>query len=278
MSSLTYASLKTKEQMLNVDHSNHINSNAFRRKLPETVQLVNWNRNNRGWCNHRDGPILGKHPGIIVPFNKCDSILLSIFLNHATDDKVTAKFCKQYKMPKLLSKDDVDIDDRMRNKMPIGAHQQWISPHNHTLHWNKRPWELSRNFKDMAGTKFPTFIIVLTPCVKGRLMSEQSVRTCAFEIGSKEQPNKSKFERGNVLTTTKRRTPETEKAHESLRIVQADLLRLRDEIKIQEEINVEYQTRISFGLAIVQSDPTTRGLATKIEHHLSRMARIFSKH
>jgi hypothetical protein len=53
---------------------------------------------------------------------------------------------------------------------------------------------------------------------------------------------------------------------------------LRDEIKIQEEINVEYQTRISFGLAIVRSDPTTRGLATKIEHHLSRMARIFSKH
>ena len=278
MTSLTYASLETKEQMLPVGHSNDINSNAFRRKLPETVQLVNWNRNSRGWCNHRDGPILGKHPGITVPFNKCDSILLSIFLNHSTDDKVTAKFCKQYKMPKLLSKDDVDIDDRMRNKMPIGAHQQWISPHIHTLHWNKRPWELSRNFKDMAGTKFPTFIIVLTPCVKGRLMSEQSVRTCAFEIGSKEQPNKSKFERGNMLTTTKRRTPETEQAHETLRIVQADLLRLRDEIKIQEEINVEYQTRISFGLAIVRSDPTTRGLATKIEHHLSRMARIFSKH
>lgn len=273
-----YESLTTKKQMLTICHLNDLNSNEFRRKLPETAQLINWNRNSRGWCNHRDGPILGKHPGITVPFNNCEKVLLSIFLNHATDEKVTAKFCKQYKMPRLLSKDDIDIDDRTRNKMPIGAHQQWVSPHVHTLHWKKRPWELSRNFKDMAGTKFPTFIIVLTPCVNGLLMYEQSVRTCAFEIGSKDQPNISNFERGNRLTTTKRRTPETEQAHEKLRAIQADILRLRDEIKVQEGINDEYQTRISFGLAIVQSDAAATQLATKIENHLNRMARIFSKH
>lgn len=266
----------TKETMLSLEKTCDINDHAVRSKLPETVQLLNWNRNNRGWVNHRDGPILGKHPG--VTNSVCgDQTLVSIFLNHDMDDKVTTKFCKEYNMPKLLDKEHVSSDDRMRYKMPIGAHQQWISSDVKTVHWKKRPWELSRNFRDMAGTKFPTFVIVLTPCIDGILRYEQSVRTTSFEICSKDQPNISNFERGENITTSRRRTPETERAGATLRAIQSDILRLRDEIKTQETIATEYDTRISFGLAIAKSDPLAQQIVSSIQRYQKRISRIFEK-
>ena len=265
-----------KGKMLSSEEMSDINDYDFRNKLPETVQLLHWNRNSRGWVNHRDGPILGKHPGIINSVHG-DQTLISIFLNHDMNEKVTTKFCKQYKMPKLLNKEDVSGDDRMRNKMPIGAHQQWVSSNVHTVHWKKRPWELSRNFRDMSGTKFPKFIIVLTPCIDGILRYEKSARTSSFEICSKDQPNVSNFERGDAIITSRRRTPETERANATLRAIQADILRLRDEIKNQEEIANEYDMRTSFGLAIAQSDPTAQKIVKSIRFYQKRIARIFAK-
>ena len=266
----------TKGKMMPVEVTCDLNDYEFRQRLPATVQLLNWNRNNRGWVNHRDGPILGKHPGITNSIPD-EQTLISIFLDHDMDEKVTEKFRKQYKMPKLLNKQHVSGDDRMRNKMPIGAHQQWISPNVHTVHWKKRPWELSRNFRDMARTKFPKFIIVLTPCIDGILKYEKSVRTTSFEICSKDQPNVSNFERGNSLTTARRRTPESEEANATLRAIQADILRLRDEINKQKQIANEYDMRISFGLAIAQSDPLAEKIVERIESYQKRISRIFGR-
>ena len=264
--------------MLSDEETCDINNYNFRNKLPETVQLLNWNRNNRGWVNHRDGPILGKHPGITNSVHgHGEQTLISIFLNHDMDEKVTTKFCKQYHMPKLLNKQHVSADDRMRNKMPLGAHQQWISSNVHTVHWKKRPWELSRNFRDMSGTKFPKFVIVLTPCINGILRYEKSARSISFEICSKDQPNVSNFERGDAITTSRRRTPETERANAALRAIQADILRLRDEIKNQEEIAKEYDMRTSFGLAIAQSEPSAQKIVKSIQFYQKRIARIFAK-
>ena len=263
-------------KMLSDGETCDINSYHFRNKLPETVQLLNWNRNSRGWVNHRDGPILGKHPGITNSVH-AEQTLISIYLNHDMDEKVTTKFCKQYKMPTLLNKQHVSGDDRMRNKMPIGAHQQWISSNDATVHWKKRPWELSRNFRDMSGTKFPTFVIVLTPCINGILRYEQSTRTTSFEICSKDQPNVSNFERGDAITTSRRRTPETERANAALRAIQADILRIRDETKNQEEIATEYEMRTSFGLAIAKSDPSAQKIVKSIQFYQKRIARIFAK-
>jgi len=266
----------TKGKMLSDEETEDINNYNFRNKLPETVQLLNWNHNNRGWVNHRDGPILGKHPGI-TNCVRGDQTLISIYLNHDMDEKMNMKFCKQYKMPQLLNKQHVSADDTMRNKMPIGAHQQWISSNIHTVQWKKRPWELSRNFRDMAGTKFPKFVIVLTPCINGILRYEKSARTSPFEICSKDQPNVSNFERGDAITTSRRRTPETERANATLRTIQADILRLRDEIKNQEEITNEYDMRTSFGVAIAQSDPSAQKIVTSIKFYQKRIVRIFDK-
>jgi len=128
----------------------------------------------------------------------------------------------------------------------------------------------------MSGTKFPKFIIVLTPCIDGILRYEKSARTSSFEICSKDQPNVSNFERGDAIITS-RRTPETERANATLRAIQADILRLRDEIKNQEEIANEYDMRTSFGLAIAQSDPTAQKIVKSIRFYQKRIARIFAK-
>ena len=266
----------SKGKMTSFEGTCDINNHGFRNKLPETVQLLNLNRNKRGWVNHRDGPILGKHPGVTNSVGG-DQTLISIYLNHDMDEKVTTKFRKQYKMPKLLDKHHISGDDRMRNKMPIGANQQWISSNVHTIHWKKRPWELSRNFRDMAGTKFPKFVIVLTPCVNGILKYEQSARTTSFEICSKDQPNVSNFERGDAITTSRRRTPETERANAMLRAIQTDILRLRDEIKNQEDIANEYDMRTLFGLAIATSDPSAQNIVKNIQFYQKRIVRIFAK-
>jgi len=274
----------TKEQMSKNVSDNDLYNIArveCRTDLPKTTQLINFNRNNRGVCNFRDGPILGKYPGVSIPSSvkKGEMVLLSVFLNHTVDDNVLAKFQSNYKMPPLFNKQDIDINDRFRNKNPVGGNQQWISAERHTVCWKKRPWELSRNFRNMVGMPFPTFSIVLTPYVDGILQHEESVQTTAFEICSKEQPKTSNFERGDVTVTTKRRrTPESERAHEKLRSVQAELLRLRDEIEKHEQIAGEYRLRLTFGLTIARSESSAQQLVTKIETGEKHITRIFKKH
>lgn len=249
-----------------------------RHRLSASVNLLNFNRNARGPCNNRDAPILGKNPGINLPshFKNCDHVLVSLFLHHQLCDASAHKFRKHYIMPQLLDSNDVDIDDRQRNIMPIGAHQQWVSSSNSTIHWKKRKWQLSRNFKDVSGVKFPKFVFVLTPCVQGIIQHENSVRTCAFEVGSKEQRNKSNFSRGEQSTNhKKRRTPETERAALELRAIQADILRITEEISKKKQIRDEYQSRIDFALAISKLDPSAQKIQDTISQYIANNNRFF---
>ena len=241
--------MKRTSSMLLPTPTPDISDYAQRDKLPTLSQLVHFNEHvKRGKCNYRDGVVLGNHPGISIPenFKQCQKVLLTFYLHHPMDARAHATFLSKYVPPVFVKKSDQDIDDRFRNKHPIGSHQTWIIPQHSTVHWKKRKWTLSRTMRTLAGCKHPKYVIVLTPTENGIIMYNKSVRTTAFEVCSKEQPKQSNFERGVTEEIKRRRTPETERAEMGLRALQTDILSLQDEIKTLKTKKEQYNERLQF--------------------------------
>ena len=237
--------------------------------LPVRVHLLNFNTWAKGHCNNRDGVVLGQHPGIVVPDELSDSegILVSFHLNHNLTDAAMKTYLDKYQIPVFVDKHEQDISARMSFQHPIKANEQWISSNNKQIHWKKRKWGLSAHMRDIAGVKFPEWVIVLTPKKNGLLNYNKSVRSASFAVRSKKQPRASTFVAGG--TVAKRRTPETYHAEQQLKAEQADILRLNDQLKVKNNMACEFKTRLQFALAIARADPATKHLCEDIIKHMS---------
>jgi len=242
---------------------------ATRAKLPAGAILLNFQTWARGYCNNRDGVVLGQHPGTTNPFAKTkgvEAVLVSFYLHHDITGTAMKTYLGKYKPPVFEQKINLERHARMNFQHPVKSNEQWISPDLNEIHWKKRKWGLSAHMRDIAGVKFPQWVIVLTPKIKGLLDYAQSVRTAPFAVRSKKQPAASAFAAGS--TTSRRRTPETYHAEQTLKAEQSDILQLNDNIKTKMDVSNEFKTRFEFALAIAGSDPRTQHLCADIIKHM----------
>lgn len=242
---------------------------ATRQALPATAILLNFQTWARGYCNNRDGVVLGQHPGTTNPFAQTkdvEAVLVSFYLQHDITPTAMKTYLDKYKTPVFEQKINLERHARLMFQHPVKSNEQWISPDLKEIHWKKRKWGLSAHMRDIAGVKFPQWVIVLTPKINGLLDYAQSVRTAPFAVRSKKQPAASAFAAGG--TTSRRRTPETYHAEQTLKAEQTDILRLNDNIKTKRELANEFKSRFEFALAIAASDPRTQHLCADIEKHM----------
>ena len=247
-----------------------IDDSETRSKLKALVHLLNFNTWAHGHCNNRDGPVLGRHPGVTIPdeLSGSEGILVSFYLNHDMNDTAKKTYLEKFKTPIFVDKHNQDMNARMSFQHPIKANELWLSPHLKQIHWKKRRWGLSAHMRDIAGVKFPEWVIVLTPKENGLLNYAKSVRSTPYSVRSKKQPNASAFAAGG--TTAKRRTPETFRAGQTLKAEQADILHLNDRLKAKNNMAAEFQTRLEFALAITRSDPALQPLCAGIIKHMRK--------
>ena len=240
---------------------------ATRQSLPATAILLNFQTWANGYCNNRDGVVLGKHPGVTNRFSgqeNIDSVLLSFYLHHDITAAATKTYLEKYETPIFEQKINQERHARMCFDHPVKTNEQWISADLQQVHWKKRKWGLSAHMRDIAGVKHPQWVIVLTPKINGLLDYSKSIRTAPFAVRSKKQPSASTFAAGG--TTSKRRTPETFQAEQTLKAEQADILALNDSIKTKKRLRAEFKSRLEFALKIAQSDNKTQLAADIIKH------------
>lgn len=259
----------TADMSLASNSSIDIDDFASRAKLPASAILLNFQTWARGYCNNRDGVVLGQHPGVTNPFIKTknvEAVLVSFYLHHDITPAATKTYMDKYKTPVFEQRINIERNTRMSFTHPIKSNEQWISSDLNEIHWKKRKWGLSAHMRDIAGVKFPQWVIVLTPKINGLLDYSKSARTAPFAVRSKKQPAASAFASGG--TTSKRRTPETHHAEQTLKAEQTDILRLNDNIKAKKKLSDEFKSRFEFALAIAASDPRTQHLCADIEKHM----------
>jgi hypothetical protein len=252
-----------------IGSSNDIDDFPTRAKLPASVILLNFQTWTRGYCLERDGVVLGQYPGVTNPFAKAkevEAVLVSFYLHHDITTMAMKTYLDKYKTPVFEQSINLERHARMMFKHPVKSNEQWISPGLNEIHWKKRKWGLSAHMRDIASVKFPQWVIVLTPKINGLLNYGQSVRTAPFAVRSKKQPAASAFVAGG--TTSKRRTPETYRAEQTLKAEQSDILRLNDSIKSKRELSDEFKSRFEFALTIAGSDPRTQHLCADIIKHI----------
>lgn len=255
--------------------STDIGDFKIREALPVEVELVNFDKGPRGHCQKRDASVLGRCPGITIPESLCaaDNILVSFYLHHDITKSSMGMYLgkdargqDRFKPPVFLKDMDQQLDRRVRVEIPVQSNQQWIGPGHKQVHWHKKKWTLSGHMRKISETKFPHWVIVLTPMANGLLQHAKSVRSPPYEVRSKDQPKDSAFANGR--TVAKRRTPETFRAEQTLKSEQADILKLTDSIRTKSQQHDECKTRLDFALAIVKSDPGCAHLILEIEKYM----------
>lgn len=247
---------------------------AERDLLEKTVVLTNMDQSSGHHCNFRDGVVLGNHPGLLVPASLIGKPFVVTFcLHHEMSEQSKRTFLSQYEPPIFVKKGDRDTDVRMHYKILAGRHQQFVHTQDTSVHWKKRRWLLSRNFRDIAGVKRPKFVAVLSPVEDGAIVYDKSVRTPIFEVRSKEQT-------ASVKIAAVRRTPETERANSELRAVQSDIIRMSDQLKFQTALKAEYDARIKFALAIVatSTEPGAVAISTALKQFVNNHKHNYFNH
>lgn len=248
---------------------NDIDDFVTRTKLPTGAILLNFQTWDRGYCNNRDGVVLGQNPGVTNPFAKTtgvEAVLASFYLQHDITDAATKTYLEKYKTPVFVNNVDQERHSRMSFQHPVKSNELWISSRLNEIYWEKRKWGLSAHMRAIACVKFPQWVIVLTPKINGLVDYSKSVRTAPFAIRSKQQPSAKSFAAGGTIS--KRRTPETFQAGQRLKAEQADILRLNDNIKTKKDLAGKFKSRLDFALAIAGSDPRTQHLCADIEKHM----------
>lgn len=251
--------------------------------LPDTLQLLDFHMFEKSACNFRDGTVLGKPPRIVVPaeLRQFDDILLSIYLHvdYDTTDPALQKSCS-VKAPKFCSENMKTSHGELEHTHPVKPHQLWIQTKtlgaDFSVRFKKKEWDLSRKFRKVSGTQWPTFTIVATPAIDGMLQPEKSIRTIAFQVRSKEQVNRTSAARGlsGQTTTKKRRTPQTEAAMRTLQKCQSDIVQIRSDILKLEQYNKEYETRFRFMMAIAETDPRFKQIGTLMSNSVAQIRKL----
>jgi hypothetical protein len=253
---------------------------ATRDQLPQTLQLGDFHMFENAACNFRDGTVLGKPPRIVIPteLRQFDTLLLSIYLHtdYDTTDPALRRSCS-VKAPIFCSENMKTTHGEIQHTHPVKPHQLWVNTNtlgvDFSVRFKKKPWELSRKFRKVTSTQWPTFIIVATPAIDGILQPEKSIRTIAFQVRSKEQVNRTSAARGlsGPVVTKKRRTPQSEAAMRKLQKSQSDIVQIRNEILKLEQHNKEYETRFRFMMAIADTDPRFKQISTLMANNVAQI-------
>jgi hypothetical protein len=253
---------------------------STRDQLPQTLQLGDFHMFENAACNFRDGTVLGKPPRIVIPteLRQFDTLLLSIYLHtdYDTTDPALRRSCS-VKAPIFCSENMKTTHGEIQHTHPVKPHQLWVNTNtlgvDFSVRFKKKPWELSRKFRKVTSTQWPTFIIVATPAIDGILQPEKSIRTIAFQVRSKEQVNRTSAARGlsGPVVTKKRRTPQSEAAMRKLQKSQSDIVQIRNEILKLEQHNKEYETRFRFMMAIADTDPRFKQISTLMANSVAQI-------
>lgn len=231
-----------------------------RSNLPVEIELVNFGLNENGPVNYRDATVLGNHTRIKIPHSylNAERIKLSIFLDH----DVPLSDETRVQRPTINDKILKSRDDMLRRDHSLEKHEIWIDPSalvgqgkvpDRVVEFKKSKWSLSRGFSDVAGARWPKFILLATAYRSGA--AAESCVSRKFEVRSKEQSNKSRAARGLPEAVRRRRTPETEARAAKLRHIQGQIMAIRDEIERENQLRVEYQTTVNFVRAITKDCP-----------------------
>ena len=231
-----------------------------RSELPLGIELVNFGLNENGPVNYRDATVLGNHTRIRIPqsYLSAERVKLSIFLNH----DVPLSDETRVQRPTINDKNLKSRADMLRRDHSLEKHEIWIDPSalvdrdkvpDCVVEFKKSKWALSRGFSDVAGARWPNFILLATAYRSGG--AAESCVSQKFEVRSKEQSNKSRAARGLPEAVRRRRTPETEARAVKLRHIQGKIMAIRDEIERENQLRGEYQTTVNFVRAITKNCP-----------------------
>ena len=273
-------------ETVNISTTTPLDSFKFREELSEKLQLRDFQLNGNGHCNFRDGTVLGKPPGIVIPpeLIHFDTILISIYLaiDYDNNDAAIRTSCG-VSAPVFCLDSYKAIHSELQHRKTVGTNQLWIKsshlPHDLTVQFKKRCWNLSRDFRKVSKQQWPSFTIVATPAVDGVLQYKKSIRTPTFEVRSKEQKNKTNASRGlSTLTNSKkRRTPQTEAALLELQKMQTNIIQIRREIEKTIQLNNEYKTRCAFMISISSTDASFAQINNNLQLSLSKIRELSEK-
>jgi len=263
-----------------------IDSFDFRNELSVTLQLRDFKLNAHGHCNFRDGTVLGKPPGIVVPseLSHFETILLSIYLEMDYDnhDMVMRNSCG-VSAPVFCLDSYKASHSEVHHRNPCGTHQLWIKgsslPDDMTVLFKKKNWNLSRAFRKVSKQQWPAFTIVATPAVDGVLQYSKSIRTPKFEVRSKEQANKTSASRGlhSLTKSKKRRTPQTASALLELQKLQTNIIQIRREIEKTTQLNREYEMRCAFMVEMSGTESRFAQINQSLKTNLSKIRALSEK-
>jgi len=264
-----------KTSMHSSDSEVDVSDFETRDALPVRANLLNFEQGPRGFCNKRDGTVLGRHPGCTIPdgLGGAEALLVSFFLHHDIGEEAMKMYLGRnaqgkdsFSPPTLIDARARQMDADSRVAFPIKSNEQWIGSQSKQVHWKKKNWVLSRHMRKIAEVKFPQWVIVVTPRENGILNYSKSVRSPPFEVRSKDQPRVSAFASGRNIK--KRRTPETFRAEQVLKSVQTDILALTDTIRNKEGRHDECKTRLDFALALSNADPRCAHIVRDIKQYM----------
>ena len=221
--------------------------------LEQSLGLSHFNRSETNICNFRDGTVLGEHTSVVLPdsMKSSDRVRLSIFLNAEVEFKPSTTV----EHPQFVDKHLKTTNDQIGHRWPLAKNQLWVMPSQiseMTIPFKKRPWPLSAWYRKVCNTIWPTFVLVAESYKNDKIVD--MVISSEFEIRSKEQSNKSKVARGmTVSAPQRRRTPGTAQRAKKLDRVQSDIIRLRENIQVNESLCNENEMKLNFILSILNS-------------------------
>jgi len=256
-----------------------VSKHSVRSVLEDQVGLVFFGLNENGHVNYRDATVLGKHTQLNIPLSmlNAERLLMAVYLDY----DIPVDQVSMVVVPKFIKEQMTTTAEELRGKYPIGQHQVWIDPQDlknrpgrtdGAFQLKKRSWKLSHGFRkvvndnlgnDSKHIKWPKFVVVSTAFRKNehhQVVPAESFKSPSFEVRSKEQSNKARAARGLTEPVRRRRTPQTAAAAEKLRVLQAEIIAIRDKIEQEKTAYTEYQTCYNFVRAVSTGEPSERNI------------------
>tara|TARA_B100001559_G_scaffold320890_1_gene334729 strand:+ start:1202 stop:2062 length:861 start_codon:yes stop_codon:yes gene_type:complete len=224
-------------------------SKEDRDKCNNRITFLNWGICKSGYCLYRDGSVLGRFTGVSFPdeMRDADYIRLGLYLNHDVD--LTPSTTPRAPVFRNSCANATHVELSKKCGLPVGKNELILRPseleNGNTVYFKKKQWDLSDKFREEIGQQWPKFILAATSYKEGK--TDISAVSIEFEVRSKEQSRKSKAAMGlSVKKVKRRRTAETEARASKLRIVHANIIKIRADLLKERRKAQEYKTRRAF--------------------------------
>ena len=231
-----------------------LTSKSYRDALPVTFSLRHFESSQNGATNFRDQPVLGNNPAVALPeeFRTGEQVLLSVHLHQDAAGVVP--------MPMVQEDHLRASSQQMSRQYPLKANQFWVRGQElgptGLVAFKKRQFALSSGYRKACGIEWPQFVFVATLFEGGQ--PKKCIRSTPFEVRSKEQSNKALASRGLAPAKRKRRrTPESEARHASLRVLQEDIAAATAAIQKQKAEEAANWRTLLFIKSILDEQPST---------------------